>query len=606
MRDELVNGLKRYFPIAQWLPHYGRDVLTSDLLAALIVTVMLIPQSLAYALLAGLPSQVGLYASIAPLLIYAVFGTSRTLSVGPVAVVSLMTAASAGQVASQGTPAYLSAVLVLTLLSGLMLLLMGIARLGLVANFLSHPVISGFITASALLIAAGQLGHLLGIATSGHNLLELMHSMGTHLSNVHWLTVIVGLSTLAFLYGARHWLKSGLIEMGVAAWPADLLAKAAPIVAVVGTTGLTWALGLDQWGLAVVGNVPASLPPLTLPSADLSLWRELFVGALLIGIVGFVESVSVGQTLAAKRRQRIDPNQELIGLGASNLAASFTGGMPVTGGFSRSVVNFDAGAETPAAGAFTAIGIALVSLTLTPLIAYLPIATLAATIIVALLSLVDIGAIRRTWAYSHGDFFAMLVTILVTLFFGVESGILAGVGLSLILHLYRTSHPHAALVGRVPGTEHFRNVERRRVETDPHLKILRIDESLYFANSRYLEDTVLTLVADTSQLKHLVLACQAVNLIDTSALDSLEAINARLGDAGVQLHLSEVKGPVMDRLQKTEFRHSLSGEIFLSTFDAWQALHRQSPIHMSIPSDEAPPASVRQSSRSGTPKGNNM
>jgi SulP family sulfate permease len=570
--------LKRYFPITQWLPHYGRDVLTSDVLAAVIVTVMLIPQSLAYALLAGLPPQVGLYASIAPLLVYAVFGTSRTLSVGPVAVVSLMTAALAGQVASQGTAAYLNAVLVLTLLSGLILLLMGVTRLGLVANFLSHPVISGFITASALLISASQIRHLLGISASGHNLIELVNSIGTQLNTLHWPTVIIGFSTLAFLYSARRWLKSALTKMGVTARSADLLVKAAPIVAVVGSTGLTWALGLDQRGLAVVGTLPSSLPPLTLPSADLSLWRELLVGAFLIGIVGFVESVSVGQTLAAKRRQRIDPNQELIGLGASNLAASFTGGMPVTGGFSRSVVNFDAGAETPAAGAFAAVGIAVVSLSLTPLITYLPIATLAATIIMAVLSLVDIGAILRTWGYSRGDFFAMVATILATLFIGVESGILAGVGLSLILHLYRTSQPHAALVGRVPGTEHFRNTERRQVETDPHLKILRIDESLYFANSRYLEDTVLALVTDTPKLQHLILACQAVNLIDTSALDSLEAINARLDDTGIKLHLCEVKGPVMDRLQDTAFRSNLSGEIFLSTFDAWTSLHRETPL----------------------------
>ncbi|GHA91726.1 SulP family inorganic anion transporter [Modicisalibacter luteus] len=578
-----MSRLRRYLPIMQWLPGYGRDTLVNDLLAALIVTVLLIPQSLAYAMLAGLPAQVGLYASIAPLLVYAVFGTSRTLSVGPVAIIALMTATVAGQVAGQGDLAYQGVVLVLAMLSGLILVVMGIARLGLLANFLSHPVISGFMTASAIIIAASQLKHLLGIEASGHTLLDLTHGLISNLPNVHWRTLSLGAGTLLFLYAARRWLRSGLARLGIPDRPAKLLTKAAPILAVAVTVGLTWALQLNQQGVAVVGQVPASLPPIALPNMDLAVWRDLFVGALLISIVGFVESVSVGQTLAAKRRQRIDPDQELIGLGASNLAASVTGGMPVTGGFSRSVVNYDAGAETPAAGAFTAAGIALASLTLTPLIAYLPLATLAATIIVAVVTLIDLSAIRRTWAYSRNDFMAMLATILITLFYGVESGILAGVGLSLIIHLYRTSRPHTALVGRVPESEHFRNIERHRVEVDERLAILRIDESLYFANSRYLEDTVLELAANQPKLRHLVLACQAVNLVDASALDSLEAVNARLRDADVELHLSEVKGPVMDRLQNTAFLRNLSGEVYLSTFDAWYALHGARPAELSTP-----------------------
>nr|WP_298251199.1 sulfate permease [uncultured Halomonas sp.] len=567
---------KRYLPILQWLPGYGRSTLASDLLAAVIVTIMLIPQSLAYAMLAGLPPEVGLYASITPLVVYAVFGTSRTLAVGPVAVVSLMTAAAVGQVAPQGSPEYLGAALVLALLSGVILTLMGVARLGFLANFLSHPVISGFITASGLLIAASQLKHVLGVEASGHNLLELVIALGSRLGSVNLPTLVIGSGVLVCLYAARRWLKPGLSRLGVSARPADMLAKAAPILAVAATTLASWGLGLDQRGVAVVGEVPAGLPPLTLPGFDSGLWNELFVAALLISIVGFVESVSVGQTLAAKRRQRIDPDQELVGLGTSNIAASLTGGMPVTGGFSRSVVNFDAGAETPAAGAFTAVGIGVAALLLTPLIAYLPIATLAATIIVAVLSLVDLGAIRRTLAYSRGDFAAMLATIVVTLGHGVESGIMVGVGLSLVLHLYRTSRPHSAVVGRVPGTEHFRNVQRHQVETDARLAILRVDESLYFANARYLEDTVMALAAEQPSLSHIVLACQAVNVIDASALESLEAINTRLRDAGVGLHLAEVKGPVMDRLQHTAFCREMTGEVFLSTYDAWQELRGES------------------------------
>ena len=582
---------KRYLPILQWLPGYGRDALGSDLLAAVIVTIMLIPQSLAYAMLAGLPPEVGLYASIAPLVVYAVFGTSRTLAVGPVAVVSLMTAAAVGQVAPQGSPEYLGAALVLALMSGLILTLMGVARLGFLANFLSHPVISGFITASGLIIAASQLKHVLGVEAGGHNLLELLLSLGANLGGVSLPTLVIGVGVLVFLYAARRWLKPLLRRLGVPGRPADMLTKAAPILAVAVTTLATWGLGLDERGVAVVGSVPAGLPPLTLPGFDSGLWSQLFVAALLISIVGFVESVSVGQTLAAKRRQRIDPDQELVGLGTSNIAASLTGGMPVTGGFSRSVVNFDAGAETPAAGAFTAVGIMAAALLLTPLIAYLPIATLAATIIVAVLSLVDFPAIRRTWSYSRSDFAAMLATIVVTLGHGVESGIMVGVGLSLGLHLYRTSRPHSAVVGRVPGTEHFRNVQRHEVETDERLVILRVDESLYFANARYLEDTVMELATRQPGLEHIVLACQAVNVIDASALESLEAINARLRDSGVCLHLAEVKGPVMDRLEHTEFCHEMTGKVFLSTFDAWRELRGESEAPLSRPCGTLRPAS---------------
>lgn len=567
-------NIRKYFPFLEWLPSYRLTTLNQDILAAVIVTVMLIPQSLAYAMLAGLPPEVGLYASIAPLVLYAVFGTSRTLSVGPVAVIALMTAAAAGAIAAPGSAEYLSTVILLTFISGLMLTLMGLFRLGFLANFLSHPVISGFITASAVIIAFSQLKHLLGIAASGHSLPELLADLARNLPNLNLTTLMIGAGTLLFLYGARRWLVPLLQRLGLSKGLAGGLGRLAPILAVVVTTWIAAAFDLAATGLAVVGDIPAGLPPLTLPSGDASLWQQLWVGALLISIVGFVESVSVGQTLAAKRRERIDPDQELVGLGCANLGSALSAGMPVTGGFSRSVVNFDAGARTPAAGAFTAVGILVVILWFTPLLATLPIATLAATIIIAVLSLVDLHAINHTWRYSKADFSAMLATIVITLLQGVEAGILAGVGLSLALHLYRTSRPHSAVVGRLSGTEHFRNVERHQVETDPHLLLLRMDESLYFPNARYLEDRVLELVSQHPQMQHLVLSCQAINHIDASALDSLESINQRLKDAGIQLHLAEVKGPVMDRLQLVEFPAQLNGRVFMSTYEAWQALAR--------------------------------
>jgi len=564
--------LERYLPILQWLRTYNRGTLTNDLVAALIVTIMLIPQSLAYALLAGLPAEVGLYASILPLVAYAIFGTSRTLAVGPVAVVSLMTAAAVGNLALSGTAEYLTAAIALAFISGLMLILMGVLRLGMLANFLSHPVISGFITASGIIIAASQVKHILGVNASGHNLLELLTSIIEHSSELHWPTLIIGVSATAFLFWVRKNLKPLLIKSGMNSRMADILAKAGPVAAVAATTLVTFLFHLDQGGVKVVGDVPTGLPGFALPNFDSDLWQQLFISALLISIVGFVESVSVAQTLAAKRRQRIDPNQELIGLGASNVASSVSGGFPVTGGFSRSVVNFDAGAETPAAGAFTAVGIALATLLLTPLLFFLPKATLAATIIVAVLSLVDLGALKRTWAYSRPDFIAMAATILLTLISGVEAGIIAGVSLSILLYLHRTSKPHSALVGRVPGTEHFRNVERFDVEIDRRVLTLRIDESLYFANARYLEDRVYDLISANKEVKDFVLMCPAVNLIDASALESLEAINQRLKDSGVSFHLSEVKGPVMDRLKRSHFLDELSGKVFLSQYEAWETL----------------------------------
>jgi SulP family sulfate permease len=342
--------------------------------------------------------------------------------------------------------------------------------------------------------------------------------------------------------------------------------------AVVVTTLATFLFGLDARGVAVVGTVPQGLPVPTLPPFDLDLWSEIAVPALLIAIVGYVETISVAQTLAAKRRQRIDPDQELVALGACNIGSAVSGGFPVTGGFSRSVVNFDAGAQTPAAGAFTAIGMALATVFLTPLLFFLPKATLAATIILAVLTLVDLGAIRRTLAYSRKDGAAMIATILVTLTMGVESGILAGVALSLFLHLYRTSRPHVAVVGQVPGTEHFRNVDRHAVITVPEVLTIRVDESLYFPNARFLEEFIQEKIAANTSVRHLVLMFSAVNEVDSSALESLEAINQMLKDSNVILHMSEVKGPVMDRLRRSHFIHDLTGDVFLTQYDAMAKL----------------------------------
>ena len=567
-----MTSFSRYLPILNWGRHYNRSALSNDMIAAVIVTIMLIPQSLAYALLAGLAPEAGIYASIAPIVLYAIFGTSKALAVGPVAVVSLLTASAIGQVAETGTAGYAVAALTLAGLSGAFLVLLGVFRLGFLANFLSHPVIAGFITASGILIATSQLKHILGVSAHGHALPEMLGSIFAHLDQINWITVVIGLSATAFLFWVRGNLKPLLKRMGTGPLLTDLLAKAGPVAAVVSTTLCVWAFGLDGMGVNIVGDVPQSLPPFTAPGLSPDLIKSLLVPAILISVIGFVESISVAQTLAAKKRQRIDPDQELIGLGAANLGAAFTGGFPVTGGFSRSVVNFDAGSETPAAGIYTAIGLAIAALALTPLVYYLPNATLAATIIVAVLSLVDFSILKKTWDYAKADFIAVTATILLTLTMGVEVGVASGVAISVLLHLYKTSRPHVAEVGLVPGSQHFRNVKRHTVETNPQVLTLRVDESLYFVNARFLEDLVQSRVTVGSEIKDVVLMFSAVNEVDFSALESLEAINLRLTDMGVGLHLSEVKGPVMDRLKKSRLIDELNGKVFLSQFDAWADL----------------------------------
>jgi SulP family sulfate permease len=569
----LINKkLSAWLPILTWGQQYNRDTLVSDLLAATIVTIMLIPQGLAYALLAGLPPEAGLYASVAPLLLYALFGTSRVLAVGPVAVVSLMTAAAISEQGALSGASPWAIAITLAFLSGALLLVMGVLKLGFLANFLSHPVISGFISASGLLIAASQLKTILGVRAEGQHFFEILSALAHQIPQTHLLTLSIGVSTIILLFWVRKGLKPILERSGLGPRLADSLAKAGPVVAIAVTLALTWWLDWQTQGVKIVGAVPQGLPPLTLPHWDPSLLKQLLLPALLISIVGFAESVSVGQTLAAKRRQRIEPNQELIALGASNLSASLSGGFPVTGGFARSVVNFDAGAQTPAAGIYTAVGIALASLFLTPTLYFLPQATLSATIIVAVLSLVDLTIFKRTWQYSKADFAAALSTFVVTLALGVELGLVTGVSVSLTLFLYRTSRPHIAEVGLVPGTEHFRNVLRHTVRVNPTIVSLRVDESLYFANSKALEDQINQVMATRQGLQHIVLLCSAINDIDASALESLELIEARLLSAGIALHLSEVKGPVMDRLQHTHFLQRLSGQVFLTHYQAIQTL----------------------------------
>ncbi|MBU1295066.1 MAG: sulfate permease, partial [Gammaproteobacteria bacterium] len=541
-----------------------------DATAAFIVTMLLIPQSLAYAMLAGVPPEVGLYSSILPLVLYALFGTSTSLSVGPVAVASLMTATSLAVIAEQGTASYLTGAITLALLSGAMLVIMGVMKLGMVTNLLSHSVISGFISASGIIIALSQLKHILGIQAHGDNVVTQLLSMLENIGQFKPMTFVIGVSVIAFLLLARRHAKRFLIMLKVPEASAASLAKTAPILGVLSSLAVVYLYDLQSHGVAITGLIPAGLPSLTFTLPSLELIKELALPALMISIIGYVESISVGKTLGAKRREKVKPNQELIGLGAANIASGVSGGFPVTGGFSRSVVNFDAGAVTQLASIMTALGIMIASLLLTPMLYFLPKATLAATIIVAVTTLIDFSILKKTWQFSRSDFYAVLATIVITLLLGVEVGVASGVALSIALHLYRTSKPHVAEVGLIKDTEHFRNVKRYEVETSPELLCLRPDESLFFANATFLEDHIIDTISQRKEINHVVIQCSAVNEIDFSALEMLEALNLQLKSLNIKLSLSEVKGPVMDHLECSGFLQHLNGKVYLSQFQAFK------------------------------------
>ena len=556
--------------LPDWLRHYRRAWLAGDLTAGIIVTVMLIPQSLAYALLAGLPPEMGLYASILPIIAYAVLGSSMTLAVGPVAVASLMTASALQPLAAAGSADYMALAMQLSMLSGVMLLAFGALRLGFLAYFLSHPVISGFITGSAVLIAVGQLKHILGVKVAGSDVLQVLHGLITALPQTQPVTLAIGLASLLFLWAARRYMARALQFIGMGAKTADLLAKLAPMVAVIASTAAVGLLRLDQSaGVSVVGSVPQGLPHLSLPMPSMGTLGQLWLPALLISLVGFVESVSVAQSLALKRQQRITPNRELLGLGAANLASAFSGGYPVTGGFARSVVNFAAGAQTPLAGVISAVLMAVVIAALTGWFFYLPHAVLGATIIIAVTSLIDLDTLRHAWHYDRADAMSLLATAGGVVLFGVEVGILLGVTLSLGTIVWRNTHPHMAVVGRLPGTQHFRNVERYAVQTVPGLLAVRVDESLFFANATVVEDHIEALLARDATVRRVVLICSAINQIDATALGVLTQLERNLAARGIEFTLAEVKGPVMDRLRGTELGQRLDGKVFLSTHDAF-------------------------------------
>lgn len=543
-------NLKSYFPAFDWITNYRRDDLKGDLSAGLTVGVMLIPQGMAYAMIAGLPPIYGLYASTIPLLIYALLGTSRQLAVGPVAMVSLLTAAGVGALAEGGTEAYLQMAILLALLVGGIQFLLGVFRLGFLVNFLSHPVISGFTSAAALIIGLSQLKHLLGIPLGrSHHIHEILIEAGQRIGELHWPTFLIGLGGIGLIL---------LVKKVSRAIPGPLLAVVFGILAV-------WLFGLSGEGVKIVGTVPQGLPSFELPAFSWGTTGALMPIALTIALVSFMESIAVAKAIQAKHKNyKVIPNQELIALGLANVGGSFFQAYPTTGGFSRTAVNDQAGARTGLAAIISAALILLTLLFLTPLFYYLPQAILASVIMVAVFGLIDIKEAVHLWHANRTDFFMLIVTFLATLSLGIEQGIGVGVVLSLVMVIFRTTRPHIAVLGKVPGTPYYRNIERfEKVEQRPDLLILRFDAQLYFANVNFFKDTLAELVQRKGKaLKAVIINGESINNIDSSAAHALEEVTDDLHRQGIGLLFTGVKGPVRDAMARAHLTEKIGEENF--------------------------------------------
>ena len=561
--------------IPGWLAGYSRGKLGADVAAGLIVTVLVIPQSLAYALLAGLPPQTGLYVSIFPVIAYALLGSSMVQAVGPVAITAIMTYSVLTPLAAPGSPQYLAFAATLSLISGVMVLACGFMRLGFLSQLLSRPVISGFISGSAILIVISQMKYLLGVTSDGGNGWELALDLLTKTPQVHGPTAAIGLTALAALIFVKAGLTGLLLRVGMDAGKAAFVGRLMPLAVVLfGTLAVVhWDLDTRS-GVSVVGAIVEGLPAFTffLPGYDAI--SPLIKPAFVLTLVGMVQNLSMAQALAIKRRERVDANAELVGLGAANVVAAFYGGMPVGGGVSRSAVNVAAGARTPLASIVSALAMIAVVAGVAQWFQRLPLAVLAASIIVAAYSMIDVGAFRRAWAYDRADGLALLGTAGGVLAFGLEVGIGMGVLLSTATLLLRASTPHIAVVGRIPGSEHFRNVARHNVETIPGALFVRIDERLFFGNLGAVELRLNQELEKVAGIRDLVLVMSAVNLMDATAVEVLCELNRDLAGRRIRLHLAEVKGPIQDRLMRTGLWSTLSGEVFLSANDAFEKLGR--------------------------------
>ncbi len=563
------RGLEQVFPILRWAKHYSRDDLSSDTFAGIITAVLLVPQGIAYAMLAGLPPQAGLYASILPPMVYALMGTSRTLSVGPVSVAAIMIASalSAPEIRSFQDP--VGNALVLAAETGLILALMSWLRMGLLVNFISHPVLRGFTSGAALLIIFSQSNHILKAGDWNECTLDL-HCLSGLLQAYQPVTLLIGLLSIAGLVLFAGPLPKLLAHCKLNNSLATAIGKSGALIVVLLGALAVEALDLDQnAAVAIVGAVPSGLPSLGFQLLEPERWRLLLAPAVVIALIAYVESVAIAKVTANLRRQRIDPNQELLALGTANMIASVSGGMPVAGGFSRTMVNFSAGAVSQAASIVAALLLALSVFFFADLLTTIPKASLAAVILVAIVPLIKVRGIVATFRFDRNDGIAELSTFIGVIIFGIEEGLMLGISLTLMSYLWRSSRPHIAVVGQIPGTEHFRNVQRHSVTTWAELLMIRIDENLTFATTSKIEDFIYGEIEKQPQTRHVALVFSSVSHVDTTGLESLVQIMESLRINQITLHLTEVKGPVMDKLKQSELVAMLApGKIYFRNQDA--------------------------------------
>lgn len=548
------------FPALKWLKTYQFTHFKPDVVAALIVLAMLVPQGMAYAMLAGLPPVMGIYASILPMIIYAFTGSSTTLSIGPVAIISMMVFSALQPLFAVGSTAYIEAACLLAIMVGIISLILGLFRFGFLIQLISHPVIQSFIIASALLIALGQFKFLLDIPLQTNNIPEFIGSLVNNFHHISFPSVVLGLAAIAILVFLPKWVQS------------DFLNKIIPLLLVLSSIIVVYVFSLDQHGLKTVGIIPTGLPSFHFPTWNFDLVQKLLPSAFMIAMISFVESLAIAQATALQKRDDLNSNQELIALGLANIAAGINTGFAVSGSLSRTVVNTDAGAKTPMSGVMSSLLMIAVSLYFTSFFQNLPLTILAATIFVSIWKLVTFLPFFETWKYSKADGLAMWATFFGVTCIDISTGLVIGIILTFILLLWRISRPHIAVIGLVEGTQHFRNVSRYDVLTAETITSFRIDENLNFLNAHVLKGYIITELSHNPQIQHVVINCSSISNIDLSAVEMLEELNGELLQLGIQLHLSEVKSPVMDRLNSSRLINMLSGKIFLSHYQAIQTL----------------------------------
>lgn len=555
--------LKQFIPILDWLPRYKRSYLKGDVQSGLTVAIMLVPQGMAYGLLAGLPPIYGLYASLFSLVLYAVFGTSRELSVGPAAIVSMLVAAGIFSLGEDlSTTEMVSIAVSIALLAGIMQFLLGVFRLGVLVNFLSHPVIAGFASAAAFIIAFSQLKHLLGIPLQrSNNIFVLAGDAIEHIGQLHWITLGISVVSIIIIQGLKR------------------ISKAIPTALIVVLFGTLAVIGfnLDQQGVAVIGKVPEGLPPFAWPdlSADriLSIWPI----AVTICIISFIESVAIAKTMGRQQSSpRIDPNQELIALGITKIGGAFFQAFPTSGSFSRSAIHVESGAKTGISSLISALIIVLTLLFFTEWFYYLPKAVLAAIIISAVINLVDYKEARHLWSADRRDFWTMLTTFVATLLLGIQNGVLMGVLLSLAIMVYRNSRPHIAVLGQLPNSRRYRSISRfSNARQHEEVLIVRFDAQLYFGNADYFRDEIERLVAREGRaLQLFILDASSIHDIDTTGAEALGEVIEILQGRNIRFFISGVVGPARDALS----RHGLMQVIgernqFIQIHDAVEYYH---------------------------------